>query len=81
MKNTGACTKCGSHDLLRIPGHIGHGGSGNNIQVGWTIFSAVKVTRFLCGSCGFSEEWIETPEDIERVRKKFGERGPNSVPR
>jgi predicted nucleic-acid-binding Zn-ribbon protein len=71
MKNTGQCPKCNSRDLLRIEGQSGAHGAGNNIQVGWTIFSAVKVTRFLCTSCGFSEEWIESPEDIATLVEKF----------
>ena len=46
-------------------------GAGNNIMIGATIFSAVKVTRFLCASCGFSEEWIESSDDIARIAKKY----------
>lgn len=75
MKNTRSCPKCASPDLIRIPGTIGYGGSGNNIQVGFWVFSAVLVTRFVCATCGFSEEWIESPVDIERLRKKFGGAG------
>jgi len=71
MKNTGSCPKCSSRELLRIEGESGAHGAGNNIQVGWTIFSAVRVTRFLCTSCGFSEEWIESPEDIAKLVEKF----------
>jgi len=71
MKNTGQCPKCTSRDLLRIEGQAGAHGAGNNIPVGWTIFSSVKVTRFLCTSCGFSEEWIESPEDIAKLVEKF----------
>jgi predicted nucleic-acid-binding Zn-ribbon protein len=71
MKNTGRCPKCSNTDLLRIEGQAGSYGSGNIIPVGWTIFSVVKVTRFLCTSCGFSEEWIESPEDIAKLVEKF----------
>jgi hypothetical protein len=44
---------------------------GNNIPAGITWFNAVKVTRYLCGSCGFSEEWIDSPGDIARIKKKY----------
>jgi predicted nucleic-acid-binding Zn-ribbon protein len=71
MKNTGRCTKCGNTHLLRIQGTSAGHGAGNNIQVGWTVFSAVLVTRFLCTACGFSEEWIESPEDIAKLVEKF----------
>ena len=36
-------------------------------MVGLTIFSAVPVHRYVGGSCGFTEEWIDR-EDIEKVR-------------
>ena len=68
MKKTGICPKCQSTDLVRIEGNAGAYGSGNNIQLGMTIFSAVKVHRYLCCRCGYSEEWIDK-EDIEAVKK------------
>ena len=79
MKNTGKCAKCGSSDVFRIPGLVGAYGVGNNILAGLTLFSAVKVTRFLWGQCGYSEEWIETPSDIEKLRKKYGGQVPRAV--
>ena len=49
MRNSRSCPKCRSTDIVRIPGDIRGHGQGNNIRVGWTIFSAVKVTRYLWG--------------------------------
>jgi predicted nucleic-acid-binding Zn-ribbon protein len=72
VKTTGTCPKCASRELIRIPGSTGAYGTGNNIFTGKTIFSTVNVTRFLCSTCGYSEEWVESPEDIEKVRKKYG---------
>ena len=72
MKNSKTCVKCRSKDIVRIPGEIGGYGAGNNIRVGWTVFHAVKVTRYLCASCGFIEEWMDSPGDIARLKKKFG---------
>jgi predicted RNA-binding Zn-ribbon protein involved in translation (DUF1610 family) len=71
MKNTKKCPKCSSNDIIIIPGEAGAYGTGNNIPTGWTILSAVKVTRYLCLNCGFSEEWIDTREDREKLRKKY----------
>ena len=71
MKNAGKCTKCGSPDVLRVPGGVGPSGVGNYVGVG--LLSAAKVTRFVCGQCGFTEEWIESPADLELLRKRFGE--------
>ena len=70
MKNTGICPKCGSTDLLLVAGDVGPYGSGNNICPEGTIFSAVKVHRYLCCDCGFSEEWIDK-EDISKLKKAY----------
>jgi ribosomal protein S27AE len=71
MKTTGKCAKCGSSDILRIAGRTGPFGAGNNIPAGGTIFSSVKVTRLLCGQCGYSEEWVESAADIQKLREKY----------
>lgn len=71
MKNTKTCLKCNSRDILLIPGkHTGYG-SGNIIMVGSTSIGSVKVTRYLCCNCGYSEEWIDNKMDIEKLRDKF----------
>ncbi len=67
MKNSKSCPKCGGTDIIRIDGEAGAYGSGNNIMVGLTIFSAVKVNRYVCCDCGFTEEWIDK-NDIEKLK-------------
>ena len=71
MKHSSKCPKCEGSEVIRIPGIVGPHGSGNNVPMGWTTLSSIEVTRYLCGRCGFSEEWIDTPEDIEKIRKKY----------
>ena len=68
MKNTKKCPKCGSTDILIVDGYAGAYGSGNNIMIGSTIFSAVKVNRYLCCDCGFTEEWVDK-KDINQIEK------------
>lgn len=70
MKNKRICPKCNSTDILLVPGKAGAYGSGNNIQTGMTIFSAVLIHRYVCCSCGYSEEWIDK-EDIQKLKKKY----------
>lgn len=70
MKNTGLCPKCGSKDLLLVPGKEGAYGSGNNIMIGHSIFSAVLVNRYVCCTCGFTEEWVDL-EDIPKLKEKY----------
>ncbi len=67
MNKNRICPKCGSNDICVIDGYTGPYGSGNNIMVGATVFSAVKVNRYICCTCGFTEEWINR-EDLPKVR-------------
>ncbi|MCQ2408279.1 MAG: hypothetical protein MJ065_07090 [Oscillospiraceae bacterium] len=68
MKYKKICPKCGGQDILMIPGSCGAYGSGNNILLGATIFSGVGVHRYICGCCGYSEEYISR-RDLEKVAR------------
>jgi predicted RNA-binding Zn-ribbon protein involved in translation (DUF1610 family) len=73
MRNSKKCPKCQSKDIIRIPAKTGtYGSNVANISTGWTIFSVVQVTRFMCASCGFIEHWVESADDIATVKKKYG---------
>jgi len=66
MKNTKTCPKCGSRDIIRVPKH-------SVIAVGsFGLLTSVPVIRFVCGGCGYSEEWIESAEDRKRVKERYG---------
>ena len=67
MKNTHICPKCNSNDIIKVPGKAGAYGSGNNIPIGLRV---VLVHRYVCCSCGYSEEWIDK-EDIQKLKNKF----------
>ncbi len=67
MKTTKICPKCQSANIVRIDGYTGAYGSGNNIMTGNTVFSAVNVNRYICCTCGFTEEWIDK-NDIEKIK-------------
>ena len=78
MKNNVSCPKCGGTEIIKIPGKAGAYGSGNNIMIGMTIFSAILVNRYVCSDCGYSEEWIDTKDleklkdnDINKIYKKW----------
>ena len=70
MKFTKLCPKCNSSDIIKVPGKAGAYGSGNNIMTGWTIFSSVLVHRYVCCSCGYSEEWIDQ-NDLQKLKDNF----------
>src|SRR5262245_33968692 len=72
MKNTKKCPKCQSSDIVLVPGRRENGGAGNLISVSrWNIFSVVKPTRHICGSCGYMENWLMSRDDIARVRGMY----------
>ncbi len=73
MKTTGRCPKCSGEEIMRVPGRPDAFGAGNNIPLGTAIFSAVnsvKVMRYVCAACGFSEEWISRA-NIPHLKKQF----------
>ena len=74
MKKTGICPKCGSSEIVRMDGYVGPYGSGNNLQTGKTIFSAVNVNRYICLGCGFSEEWIDECDLAQVANSKKAKR-------
>jgi len=71
MKKTGKCPKCGAEDVLRIPGKA-YGGQPNYVLAGLTRWSAKFVSRYICCACGYTEEWIESREDIQSLKDEFG---------
>ena len=66
MKNRKLCPKCNCSNIVRFDGYCGQGGAGNNVITGHTVFSAVNVNRYVCCTCGYSEEWIDL-EDLQKI--------------
>lgn len=71
MKDSRICPKCGSTEIIKVPGSEGEHGEGNNIQIDLNNFSSIPVDRYICCSCGYSEEWMDTVY-MEKLKKKFG---------
>lgn len=66
MKTSSACPKCQSQDIIHVADD-----AANRIQTGLTVFGYVPVARYVCASCGFCEEYVESADDIEVLRRKF----------
>jgi Zn ribbon nucleic-acid-binding protein len=81
MKNSKKCPKCQSRDIVRIPGETRPIGIGNNVKVGFWDFNGIPVTRYLCGSCGYTEQWIDAAEDIDKIKDHYGIASPAVSPR
>ena len=70
MKKIEACPKCGGTDVIRVPG-----GSTKPPRITVAGFNNfVPVTRYVCGGYGFGEQWLDSTDDIVRVRKAYPKR-------
>ncbi len=73
MKNTGQCPKCGSRGIIRVPDHPMRHASGNNIYTSrLTLAKKVPVIRYVCARCGYTENWADTPGQLDELRRAFG---------
>ena len=72
MKNRKICTKCNSADVVIVEGAKTNYAKGNVIFTGSTIFSAALVDKYVCCNCGFFEEWVNNPQDLQKIRAKYG---------
>lgn len=71
MKYTNKCPKCSFTGMVRIPGRNEPYGYGRNIRVGITPLSAVLVTKYVCCNCGYIEDWVDFPQDIEKIKNYY----------
>ena len=80
MKNTKKCPKCQSSDIVKIKGYwnFSQYNKPNNAIPASYGKTPVLVNRYLCRSCGFSEEWINQ-EDIIRLARDKKSFNRNSV--
>lgn len=70
MNKDGTCVKCGSDDLIRVPIVPGEG---PHIAVeNQRLLHAVPLTQVVCGSCGYIETWVQSPDDLARLREQYG---------
>ncbi|HIU28008.1 MAG TPA: hypothetical protein IAD16_06505 [Candidatus Fimisoma avicola] len=74
MKNNHCCPKCGSAEIKRIPDN-GRYASGNNIYTTTvTLFGKIPVIRYVCCNCGYVENWVEKPNELDKIRSFFNGR-------
>lgn len=73
MKNSKICPKCGSTNIVRVPDNQNRHASGNNIYLTTlTLMGKVPVIRYVCCDCGYVENWVETREELEKIKSTFG---------
>ena len=70
MKNSEVCPKCASREILHVAGQRDE----TSIVTGVGGFlTSVPVARYVCGNCGYLELWIDSLDDLARVKQKFGQ--------
>lgn len=75
MKAQQSCPKCEGTDIVRVPGRTGIQGAGSNIPAGRTIFSEVKLDRYVCLGCGFVEHYVDDPAGLKRIGEAYRDEG------
>ena len=43
------------------------------IVAGFSVLKSIGVTRYICRDCGFTEEWIDSKDDIEKINRLYSE--------
>ncbi len=72
MRTTGRCPKCGSSDLVRVPDDA-HRYLANSICITKLVtVERVPVARYVCCGCGYVEDWVEHPQERNRLKQAFG---------
>ena len=72
MKNGNLCPKCGSRKIVRIPDNPRRHASGNNIYTTQaTLLGKIPVIRYVGCGCGYTENWVETRRDLEKLKETF----------
>ncbi|HEY1014042.1 MAG TPA: hypothetical protein VGE07_15120 [Herpetosiphonaceae bacterium] len=64
---TGTCPQCQGTAVHVIDGSTLTGA--NRIPV--SAFGHASLNRYICADCGFTQEWMEDPEDRRRIAKKW----------
>ena len=66
MKQGNPCVKCASKSIYYVPGGLREGQ--DQALVGAFLPVRFRIARYVCTDCGYSEEWVDTDEDMELVR-------------
>lgn len=55
---------------MRVPGGVIGQGGGEYVRTRW-FRTPPAVARYVCGTCGFVEHWVDLPKDLEKVREHY----------
>lgn len=63
---SGKCPKCNSSEVAEIPSELG---TYNQIKLG--ALSIAHVTRYVCTSCGYLEQYVAEEESLKKLRERL----------
>ncbi len=66
MKSTGICPKCSSKKLAIIKSEFG---TYNQIKI--DKYDLVNLTRYICSTCGYIEQYVADEESLTYLQKKI----------
>jgi len=75
MKLTCSCPKCHNSEIAIIEGGGFKGNIYNHISFG---LSTIYLTRYVCTHCGFTENYVDDPKDLQKIKDKFIKPGQGS---
>jgi hypothetical protein len=65
------CPKCHANEIVRLPGDIQPDSTVSGAKSPSSL-KTIKTTRYCCANCGFSEVWVDNPDDLKELMKRFG---------
>lgn len=72
MKHSKKCPKCAGSKIIKVEADPSKYRFAPQIAMGISIFSAISMPQYICGTCGYSEIWIDE-EDLSRIAEKYPE--------
>ena len=70
MKKSGKCPKCGTREIVLVPGKLVPAGNGRSIMLGHSALSSALIDRYICLECGYSEDYFDENE-LQKITDKF----------
>ncbi len=65
------CPKCHASEIVRLPGGITPPATLSGAKPP-SSFKTINITFYCCVHCGYCEQWVDDPEDLQDLMKKYG---------
>ncbi|MBK7632837.1 MAG: hypothetical protein IPJ13_00065 [Saprospiraceae bacterium] len=68
MKFNYCCPKCQNSEIAIIEGGAFKGNIYNTLSFG---LNTVYLTRYVCTNCGYTENYVDDPKDLQKIKEKY----------